>query len=122
MISNTNIPTYRYPYPLASKPQLFAARDWRRFFVLNTRQKAALALIAGCAVCVGIVSALTLHAQAVSAHNNWQQVQSHSVVLGNEQNQLAAERDKLSSRERITKIAGARLQLFEPAPGQVQQL
>ena len=53
---------------------------------------------------------------------SWQQMLSQSVVLGNEQNQLIAERDKLSSRERISKIAAARLQLFEPAPGQVQQL
>ncbi len=122
MISNTNVRTCRYPYTLAPRPQLFTARDWLRFFALNGRQRAVLAIIAGCALCIGIVSALTLHSQAVSVQTSWQQMLSQSVVLGNEQNQLIAERDKLSSRERISKIAAARLQLFEPAPGQVQQL
>lgn len=122
MISNTNIRTCRYPYTLAPKPHLFTARDWPRFFALNGRQRVALAIIAGCALCVGIVSVLSLHAQVVAVQNKWQQVQSRSVVLGNEQNQLTVERDKLSSQERISKIAAARLQLFEPAPGQIQQL
>lgn len=122
MISNTHIRTYRYPYSLTSRPHLFVAKDWLRFFALNGRQKTALAIIAGCAVCVGITSALTLHAKAVSVQSDWQLLQSQSIALVAEQEQLAAERDKLGSRERISKIAAARLQLFEPAADQVQQL
>ena len=122
MISNTNIRTYRYPYASAPRPQLLQLGEWGRFFALHARQKAVLAAIAGCALCVGITSALTLHAKAVSVQAERQQVQSRYMALDNEHIHLLSARAQLSSRERITKIAGTRLQLFEPAADQVQQL
>ena len=51
-----------------------------------------------------------------------QQVQSRYMALDNEHIHLLSARAQLSSRERITKIAGTRLQLFEPAENQVQRM
>ena len=122
MISNTNIRTYRYPYAPAKRPQLALPGDWGRFFAMGSRQKAVLAAIGACALCVGITSAVTVHAKAMSVQADKQQVQSRYMALDNEHIHLLSARAQLSSRERITKIAGTRLQLFEPAENQVQRM
>ncbi len=121
MITNTQIRPYRYPYPQTQRTQTLFSGDWSRYFILNSQQKLTLIALAACALCIGMVSALTFHTKAVTIQASVQQVQSQSATLDTEHITLLTERARLSSRERIGKVA-AKLQLFEPTADQVQHM
>lgn len=122
MMGTTHIRGYRYTYPQSRPLRSSVGMDWLRFFVLTARQRAALLVLAACAGCIGVVSALGLHAGAMSAQQDLQEIRRTHVALDGEHVQLLAMRAQLSSRERIVKMAGARLGLSEPGADQVQRM
>ncbi|NLZ16231.1 MAG: hypothetical protein GX087_00640 [Desulfobulbaceae bacterium] len=122
MISNTQIRPYRYPCAQASGPKIHLAGLGLRFFNLSGQQRAAVLVLAAFACSVGLLSSFSIHAKANTVQAAIIQIQQHNTALYDENIRLLSARAQLSSKERISKIAGTRLQLFEPRADQVQRM
>lgn len=122
MISNTQIRSYRYSCTQTSRPQIHLAGSWLRLFSLNGQQRTAVLVLAVFACCAGLLSSFSLHARTTAVQSANAQIQQQNAALYDENIRLLSARAQLSSKERISKIAGTRLQLFEPTADQVQRM
>lgn len=121
MTSIVHNKTYRSPYLQRKRPSLLAqAGEWLLAIPLTAGQKVGLLLLAVCAFCVGLVFSVTIHARIAADQAVRAQAEQQYLVLDNQHILLLSTRANLGSRERISKMAAARFQLFEPTKDQVQ--
>lgn len=98
------------------------ARELAGRFAMSGRQHLVLAALACCAAGIGLAATGTMQSRAAALEAQTETARRAYVALDNEHIRLLSTRAQLGSRERIGKIAGARLQLFEPETGQVQRM
>lgn len=122
MMEITQVQGYRYSYPQSRSLRPSARMDWLRFFAFTARQRVALLILAACVGCIGMAGTFTLHAGVAAAQKDLQEIRRTHVALDGEHVELLAVRAQLSSRERIVKVAQARLGLSEPGADQVQRM
>lgn len=121
MTSIVHNKTYRSPYLRRKRHSLLAqAGEWLLTIPLTAGQKVGLLLLAVCAFCVGLVFSVTMHARIASEQAVRTQAEQQYLALDNQHILLLSTRANLGSRERISKMAAARFQLFEPTKDQVQ--
>ena len=115
--------TCRRPLARAAMEQLGRlAGELAGRFAMSGRQHLALAALACCAVGIGLAANGAMQSRAAAIEAQAEAARRAYVALDNEHILLLSTRAQLSSRERIGKIAGTRLQLFEPEAGQVQHM
>ena len=118
--SRTNV---GFPLLRAGKARLGRmALDFLGRFAMSGRQHLALAALACCAAGIGLTATGAMQARTAELEARLEEARRTYVALDNEHILLLTTRAQLGSRERIGKIAGARLQLFEPEAGQVQHM
>ncbi len=121
MTSIVHNKTYRTPYLRRKRHSLLVqAGEWLLTIPLTARQKVGLLILAVCAFCVGLVFSVTMHARIASEQAVRTQAEQQYLALDNQHILLLSTRANLGSRERISKMAAARFQLFEPTKDQVQ--
>lgn len=98
------------------------ALDLAGRFAMSGRQHLALAALACCAAGIGLAANGAMQSRAAAIEAQAEAARRAYVALDNEHILLLSTRAQLASRERIGKIAGTRLQLFEPEAGQVQHM